>query len=310
MTPTARPQGTKKLSQHIQFPVRYIPTFSSVSRLFLDQFLDYASLPLSNQSTDPIHRCGFVMSMKHGPDYAIRDGRIMRSIIPLSMGYCGAQGLGTSWRTTKSTTPGSLGGWPYAGHHCTASLAVPTYDYAQIVLDELFLWELCEHTPNECRVSVNGLGLGLHATRLIHHGDYILVRISPNKGRDGRLRLAQSFCVPDEDFEGQEYATALGVARIGGDGATSILPYDIPQQRQRDHLHATYWTSMAVFAWTSTLLLLKLQVQHDRSLPNKAIIVAQDKTTYTQWHLQKTFPSTMVGDFTKPFINCSWTVNP
>ena len=52
---------------------------------------------------------------------------------------------------------------------------------------------------NDCKVSVNGVPLDLRDQRLLRHGDYILIRIAPSRGTDGRVRLRQAFGIL-EDF--------------------------------------------------------------------------------------------------------------
>lgn len=142
--------------------------------------------------------------------------------------------------------------WPY-----------PPRTSAFIVLFELGLWEMCAPMPDDCKVSVNGLILDLNEFRTLRHGDYILIRIAPTRGPDGRRRLRQAFGIP-EDFEGLEYTTETGIARISGDGrraqhGTPSL-YHVPQTRTHQQLHEAYWLCMGTFAWIATMLLLRLQV--------------------------------------------------
>lgn len=97
------------------------------------------------------------------------------------------------------------------------------------------------------KVSVNGLILDLNEFRTLRHGDYILIRIAPTRGPDGRRRLRQAFGIP-EDFEGLEYTTETGIARISGDGrraqhGTPSL-YHVPQTRTHQQLHEAYWLCM------------------------------------------------------------------
>ena len=156
-----------------------------------------------------------------------------------------------------------LQAWPY-----------PPRTSASIVLYELGLWEMCGSRPDECKVSVNGLVLGLNEFRTLRHGDYILIRIAPTRGTEGRHRLRQAFGIP-EDFEGLEYTTETGIARISGDGrraqyGTPSL-YHVPQSRTHTMLHEDYWLCMGAFAWIATLLLLRLQIRPEPHLPCGAL---------------------------------------
>ena len=153
--------------------------------------------------------------------------------------------------------------WPY-----------PPRTSAFIVLFELGLWEMCAPMPDDCKVSVNGLILDLNEFRTLRHGDYILIRIAPTRGPDGRRRLRQAFGIP-EDFEGLEYTTETGIARISGDGrraqhGTPSL-YHVPQTRTHQQLHEAYWLCMGTFAWIATMLLLRLQVCPEPNLPGGAL---------------------------------------
>ena len=109
---------------------------------------------------------------------------------------------------------------------------------------KLGLWDMCETNVNDCKVSVNGVPLDLRDQRLLRHGDYILIRIAPSRGTDGRARLRQAFGIL-EDFEGLEYTTETGIARISGDGLraqrSTDTPYHVPQTRRHVPLHEDYW---------------------------------------------------------------------
>ena len=152
--------------------------------------------------------------------------------------------------------------WPY-----------PPRISAFIVLYELGLWEMCETNTNDCKVSVNGLPLDLQDQRLLRHGDYILIRIAPSRGPDGRVRLRQAFGIL-EDFEGLEYTTETGISRISGDGLraqrSTATPYHVPQTRRHASLHEGYWICMGFFVWCGALALLSLQIRREPRLPRPA----------------------------------------
>ena len=152
--------------------------------------------------------------------------------------------------------------WPY-----------PPRISAFIVLYELGLWEMCATHVNDCKVSVNGLPLDLQDQRLLRHGDYILIRIAPSRGPDGRARLRQAFGIL-EDFEGLEYTTETGIARISGDGLraqrSTDTPYHVPQTRRHAPLHEDYWLCMGFFVWCGAFAILSMQIRREPRLPRPA----------------------------------------
>ena len=142
---------------------------------------------------------------------------------------------------------------------------------------------MCGTRPDECKVSVNGLVLGLNEFRALRHGNYILIRVAPTRGPDGRHRLRQAFGIR-KDFEGLEYTTETGIARISGDGrrtqhGTPSL-YHVPQSRTHMPLHEAYWLCAGVFAWI-TLLLLRLQIRPEPYLPCEALKIKRQRHGFT-----------------------------
>ena len=157
----------------------------------------------------------------------------------------------------------------------------PPYVDPFIVLDEIGIWDLCQHELGSCKVYLNGLAMDLRRRSAITHGDYILVRIRGGRDPTTRSRVARAFGVPDSQ-QGHEYATAMGAARIGGDGAsaasTEIVPFhSLPHGRQT-RLHEGYWLVMALFAWTAGFLLLRLQLVCDKRRPTIGYKVGRTRT--------------------------------
>ena len=139
----------------------------------------------------------------------------------------------------------------------------PPYIDPPIVLDEIGIWDICQQEPGSCKVYLNGLAMDLHRRSAITHGDYILIRVRGGRDPAIRSRVARAFGIP-ENQHGHEYATAMGTARIGGEGSaavnTEIVPYhSLPHGRQAQ-LHEGYWIVMALFAWTAGFLLLRMQL--------------------------------------------------
>ena len=157
----------------------------------------------------------------------------------------------------------------------------PPYVDPFIILDEIGIWDLCQHELGSCKVYLNGLAMDLRRRSAITHGDYILVRIRGGRDPTTRARVARAFGVPDNQ-QGHEYATAMGAARIGGDGATAatteIVPFhSLPHGRQTK-LHEGYWFVMALFAWTAGFLLLRLQLVCDKRRPTVGYKVGRTRT--------------------------------
>ena len=157
----------------------------------------------------------------------------------------------------------------------------PPYVDPFIVLDEIGIWDLCQHELGSCKVYLNGLAMDLRRRSAITHGDYILVRIRGGRDPTTRSRVARAFGVPDNQ-QGHEYATAMGAARIGGDGAsaasTEIVPFhSLPHGRQT-RLHEGYRLVMALFAWTAGFLLLRLQLVCDKRRPTIGYKVGRTRT--------------------------------
>ena len=158
----------------------------------------------------------------------------------------------------------------------------PPYIDPPIVLDEIGIWDICQQEPGSCKVYLNGLAMDLHRRSAITHGDYILIRIRGGRDPAIRSRVARAFGIPDNQH-GHEYATAMGTARIGGEGAaavnTEIVPYhSLPHGRQAQ-LHEGYWFVMALFAWTAGFLLLRMQLACEKRRSTIGYKVGRTRTS-------------------------------
>lgn len=133
-----------------------------------------------------------------------------------------------------------------------------------IVINALGLTSICAQRHGNCKVYINGLSLGTEGSRAIHHGDYILLRLHPDLRPQGRRQLAGAFEVDDE-FTGNAYTNAMGIARISGDASgamTATSPvFHAPQGRRRRLLHEDYWITAGIFCMIATTILLKIQLK-------------------------------------------------